>query len=519
MNSEGDDDLLVNPRATVKVAILPSKKRDIKRRLFLLSCDAGERPELSRFLLDLGAGQLTGGDLDHLPEDALRDLLDVGVLVPSDSLSLRDRLRRKLLGLVGRRREPSFVRAGRRLAGNPRMRVGMFLSTKTLNQPPVERVFEARKDYAFCSAILASVAAGGAAVRVPRPAPLPVSKLVDVGFLVPSREAPRANGLLACRVEDLTDLVPRGSRAASERQAAAGGLVLNREIIVQRGARVPGELVARVGRPRWVSEDLPDLWVGDPITRALSIYWLRPEHKEIVQALVEGRRSPADLDSDVLALLSRMDVLVPKDDEARRGREWRERFDSARESLRRRRCALIPDMLHPLQLALWRRYCRKMYDERYLRYDDDYDTKGRYYLHDEDASWFLQEQACSILNRFLPSPVKPVSNFFAVYREGAFLGRHTDGQEVGATHAMSVLIDTEPEVGRSDAWPLCLSANGRTERLLLRAGDAALFDPHVPHWRDRLQGHGCAVMIFWFVPADFRGYFKGQYIGERAPVS
>jgi len=104
--------------------------------------------------------------------------------------------------------------------------------------------------------------------------------------------------------------------------------------------------------------------------------------------------------------------------------------------------------------------------------------------------------------------VKPASNALAIYRPGAKLPRHKDDVDAYA-YVVSLVVYTEPETDRDDAWPIYAAVDGKEHEAKIRAGDFVMMDPHDEHWRDHLTSHSCCIMLLWFVDEKYSGNING----------
>jgi hypothetical protein len=70
---------------------------------------------------------------------------------------------------------------------------------------------------------------------------------------------------------------------------------------------------------------------------------------------------------------------------------------------------------------------------------------------------------------------------------------------------LSLLVDTNPEMDLSGAWPIYLEVAGQVNEARLEMGDGVLYrGTEVPHWRNALPEGQTATLIFChFVPVEF----------------
>jgi hypothetical protein len=101
--------------------------------------------------------------------------------------------------------------------------------------------------------------------------------------------------------------------------------------------------------------------------------------------------------------------------------------------------------------------------------------------------------------------LKPSFCYVCEYLPGGDLSRHTDRAQ--CVWNVSLALDAEPELGRTDAWPLFIETAGVAHAVPLGLGDGVLYrGTKSPHWREPQRAeHASTFGFFHFVPAEFSG--------------
>jgi hypothetical protein len=163
-------------------------------------------------------------------------------------------------------------------------------------------------------------------------------------------------------------------------------------------------------------------------------------------------------------------------------------------------------MIRPLQLAALRNYFRLLDQNGYLIKEPARGSQSinRYIWHNESVARFVHYQITELVNQVVPEPIKPSYTYLSTYKSGAILPRHTDREQ--CVWNLSLLIDTNPEMGFSDSWPICLEIEKEVKAVRLEMGDGVLYrGTEIPHWRDALpEGHTVTLVFCHFVPIDFK---------------
>jgi hypothetical protein len=292
-------------------------------------------------------------------------------------------------------------------------------------------------------------------------------------------------------------------RGADAARISGESLVVNQRVYVQEQPEPPAAIADRVPHRKSFLPGYPILWVEDPGIHALSPYWPSDSMAETFDRLRSGRASPSTLPGEVAERLLQARVIVPQGYEASRVSEWWSKCEGLRGQLEAEQYAVLRDVIAPLQLAALRGYFRRMDAAGYLVKENGPDNIDRHVMHNEPVSRFAHRQINALINQIVPAPVKPSYSYLSVYQPGAVLPRHIDRPQ--CVWNLSLLIDNDPEVQASDAWPIFLEVEGEAREVRLDMGDAVLYrGTEVPHWREALPAGRRATLIFChFVPLDF----------------
>ena len=101
--------------------------------------------------------------------------------------------------------------------------------------------------------------------------------------------------------------------------------------------------------------------------------------------------------------------------------------------------------------------------------------------------------------------VAPSYSLVSAYRSGAILAKHVDRPQ--CRWNASVLLDMNPEVPRSESWPIFVESQGRPHEVRMEMGECLVYRGDTnPHWRDRLDpGRRQTLLLLHYVPIDFQG--------------
>lgn len=162
--------------------------------------------------------------------------------------------------------------------------------------------------------------------------------------------------------------------------------------------------------------------------------------------------------------------------------------------------AVIPQLVPAPQVAAAREYYRGLVDEGYLRSQDG-QVELRSVIHDEAVMRYYHRELCRAFARVVAAPIKPSYSYFAAYRRGATLEKHTDREQCKYTASLLLEYDAG-----APPWPLHLEIAGEVVTVEQSVGDCVLFCGQVqPHFRHALRGERSTSLLFHYVDEAFTG--------------
>ncbi len=471
-----------------------------------------EQPQMCDLLIRLSRGKLDDRQVAAYPAFLLEQLIDYGFLKPVKGLAPRQALKRYFSLLnAGRFRSIGFRGHRYYVASMVFMAFYSQRGNDYLRETVVLPAWAGR----FTDKVVEIVRNGiNEAAFLALPSRLRC-RIEKHGLVTPESRQPYLERFFGehCRLDEaLIDELPAFYRAqlpsVPDDPAACR---LNDDIAFSR-AELDPMLQAGISNPAWADSCRPSVWVRDPVRDTVSMLWLDEARLRELHALRDGVLSVAELDPATRRLFVHAGLLhVPAT--TREAREaWAVRLREIAGQLGTSGCFTFESILSPLELAISRKYLRFMKQRKFLLLDRaNGKTEERFWIHRDEFTFYLQGQICSLLNRVLPSPVKPGHNALTIYESGATLPRHKDDVKA-FSWVMSLPVETRPENGRDEAWPIYVETPKAVHKAMLQAGDGHMIDPQMPHWRDRLQDGRLGILLLWFVPHDFRGFVNGSWI-------
>lgn len=357
-----------------------------------------------------------------------------------------------------------------------------------------------------------------------------LSAAAEKGLVVTNETDPGEAAPFACDLDDptLLDLVPEAWRAGSAGDGA--DLVPNPTCVVQAEDTLPPALVGRVRvdaslRARTLSDDpirnhvraplagLPQglgplrdgarVWLQHPVMGIWQPFEASTPLAHMLRRIAGGEFDPACLPAAARTRLVLAHVLGPPASFDGAAREAR--ITAMRESLAKNGYVVLRSLVSPLLLAALRKHYRGLERAGYLETDRTQVKDGRDGIYCELAGLFLQDQLAQLINRIVPTPVKPSYCWFFKYRPSAVLWRHTDRAQ--NRWNVSFAVDAHPHVDESSAWPLFMQVGDEARAVRLGAGDAVLYSgTETPHWRDPLPaGQTASMCLLHYVDEHFTG--------------
>lgn len=244
-----------------------------------------------------------------------------------------------------------------------------------------------------------------------------------------------------------------------------------------------------------IQQQPPLLWVQDPRNHIWTPLSVSDTDIPRLKALFQEALKPADLSPAETQSWLDAGILLP---------DPLPLTVALQQQLQQQDFCVIPGLLNPLQITAARIYLRRLHAEGYLLNGDPF-VSNRFGMHNEPLCRFFHQQFYPVISEITQTPLKPSYCYFALYHSGARLPRHTDREQCAWN--VSLVLDTEPEQTREQAWPIYLELPQGVEEVRLEMGDAILYrGSRYPHWRNPLaSGARVSVCFFHFVDADFEG--------------
>ena len=393
------------------------------------------------------------------------------------------------------------------LVVNPTMEVGAGFKLRTRNGGSRQSILTMKEQPELCSLLIALASDGWSSDRFGEiPANL-LSQLLEMGIIVPKDQIPDEVYFHCSLDQPLVELIPsKHRRLRPSNNADISEFVVNPGVHVQVGPELPTALAERAPFRDHFQPGDTIIWVEDRATTVLAPYWLNSRFVGMMNRLVEGQISPAELPPEVSERLAYIGALIHKDHDESRVTERQESCARSRSQLQAEQYTVLRDMIRPLQLAALRNYFRVLDQKGYLVKEPSRGSQSinRYIWHNESIARFVHYQITKLVNQVVPEPIKPSYTYLSTYKSGAILPRHTDREQ--CVWNLSLLIDTNPEMGLSDSWPINLEIEKEVKAVRLEMGDGVLYrGTDIPHWRDALtEGHTVTLIFCHFVPFDFK---------------
>ncbi len=395
---------------------------------------------------------------------------------------------------------PEFCKSSLRFGGNVRLVIRAPVKGECLR----ETRLLVKAQPKLCELVVDLVTEAWSQERIHSiPSPL-IDKLLEIGLVIPNQIDPKEVNFCCQLNENLLKLVPYRHRTASPIDVCGKKLVLNEGIYLEDQVSLLGERCPDT--QALGPNERGIIWVDDPGTRILSPYWTSTRVQQCVRDLICGQILPSSIKSDLLRLLSAANILVSPSWTNDRLKQWQKIVNTSRESLQCKQYAVIPRMVHPLQLSALRRYFRALNVQGFLSQElTSRVVSKRRIRHNEKVTRFLHQQIVSLIKRITAEEIKPSYSMLCVYFPEAFLRRHIDREQ--CVWNLSLLVDADPETDRSQSWPIYLDVDrGGPQRVSLEIGDGVLFrGTKTPHWRDELPSERTVTVVFFhFVPIQFK---------------
>ena len=249
-------------------------------------------------------------------------------------------------------------------------------------------------------------------------------------------------------------------------------------------------------------------WIRDSTSTLPLPFWLGPQFECLVHSLTPGKPVPASVSEKTRQLLAWSGILVPEDSRVRDQRE-QEKIQKATQLFREQEYAPLSSLIHPFHVAALRRYYRHRIRTGAIPLGDG-QSPLRYAAYNEPVARFFHHAIADVLGEVVGEPIKPSYVYFASYKAGAELKKHTDRAQ--CEFSVTLCLDFSPEPKHESPWPIRLDTKMDTKTSGSIAVYQALGDglayrgTQVPHYRDKLgEGQTSTSIFFHYVPADFAG--------------
>lgn len=313
--------------------------------------------------------------------------------------------------------------------------------------------------------------------------------------------------------DSLFSAIPRHSLARFG-AASADACSINPHAILCQPREIPNEVARFVRNLSWLRMDSPSAWISDPERGSVTAFSLQESDFTRIQGLQSEKEKLAAIDDPTYVKLRTIRFLIDLNEESDRQKAWQVKKEKARVDLRTKKFAIVTDFIDGVELGILKRYVGGMREKKFLIHDKLYHTKQRYWVHHEILTEWFQERIGKFINEISDIKVKASDNALTIYKPGAVLPRHRDDVDE-YKYVVSLVVDTAPEIDRDGAWPLAVAIDGEVHNASLRAGDFVLIDPHHEHWREKLVGHSCAVMLCWYIEDSYFGNINNRMYRGR----
>ncbi len=276
---------------------------------------------------------------------------------------------------------------------------------------------------------------------------------------------------------------------------------------------LPEFIISSLFDLQWIEKFKPNVCVANPITGAISMYWLDKERLLCLERLRSGLLAADDLDEETQKLFNLASIVYKDHQLDVLKNAFERKIGDALRQIQLDGIVVFQAMLSPLELAMTRMYMQYIAHNNYLIADKaNGKTKHRYWIHSDNFISYIQYQISQVINQFVRNKVKPGHNALSVYLPGAVLPKHQD-DVLAFRWVLSLPIETFPHKQKQEAWPIYVETmKGVSRRVLLQDGDGLLIDPQMPHWRDKLEDHRLNILFLWFVEKHYKGYVNGTWI-------
>lgn len=158
--------------------------------------------------------------------------------------------------------------------------------------------------------------------------------------------------------------------------------------------------------------------------------------------------------------------------------------------------------MHLIESLLTKEECeflsKQFYIEKSIQknYDlDNYKTSNSYGFRPSNYFNSYMDKLKPIVRKYVQNNLNNVNTYVREYKNGCFLGKHVDREDIGITLSICLHNSTKKD------WPLMALVDGKEFGYSANPGDGILLtDSHnTLHWRDTLECDESASFIALFV--------------------
>ena len=139
------------------------------------------------------------------------------------------------------------------------------------------------------------------------------------------------------------------------------------------------------------------IWIRDPGSNALQLFWLGPEFRSLLSGAQPGDPAPT-LPPQARQTLMMANVLVPDDYASRRSQQWDEIVSVASLQFRSQGYVPVGHLIHPFHISALRRYYRHQLRTGKLPLGDT-QSPLRYTAYNDPVARFFHQQLTAACNR------------------------------------------------------------------------------------------------------------------------
>jgi len=274
-------------------------------------------------------------------------------------------------------------------------------------------------------------------------------------------------------------------------------------LLRRRAARRRPDHLPLIVSHAWQIRRSADTWlveVEHRARKAASQFALTSTSLQMLRQLVPGDSAPT-LDEVTEAVLIDAGILIAADSGSEPDTDV---LNTAQASFAADRFAIVPEALHPYDVAALRRYLRNGIRLGTFPMGDRHVTR-RYHAHNDSLLRICQERLLPLVAHVVGVPVKRSYAYLSAYTAGSVLPPHRDREQ--CEYTITLQVDYTPEPALETGWPIRLMLPKEELTVYQSLGDALIFAgrQHV-HFRDSLPpGHISTSLLLHYVDYGFEG--------------